>query len=120
MRRIEALTGPAGVELFRERTEALREIADRLRTPEAEVVRAVERVEAQLRELKKKPGAAAADAARRPTSWSAAPRRSRGLQVVCAPAEVADAERAAGASPTPCASGSATPPWCWAPWPTEA
>jgi alanyl-tRNA synthetase len=64
VRRIEAVTGPAGVELFRERTETLREIAARLRTPESEVLRALGKVEEQLRSQKKKgaggpdPGAA--------------------------------------------------------------
>jgi alanyl-tRNA synthetase len=54
VRRIEAVTGPAGVELFRERTETLREIAARLRTSESEVVRAIEKVEEQLRAQRKK------------------------------------------------------------------
>ena len=63
VRRIEALTGPAGVALFRERSEALREIAALLRTPEADVVRAVEKADERLRELKKKPAGATTDVA---------------------------------------------------------
>ena len=54
VRRIEALTGSAGVELFRERTETLRELATLLRAPEGELVRAVEKAEERLREAKKK------------------------------------------------------------------
>jgi alanyl-tRNA synthetase len=59
VRRIEAVTGPAAVELFHERTGQLREIAALLRTPEADVVRAVERASERLRELSK--GGAKAD-----------------------------------------------------------
>ena len=89
VRRIEALTGPAGVALFRERSEALREIAARLRTPETEVVRAVEKVEAQLRELKKKPDATA-DMGAAADELVGQAEEVGGLQVVCAPADVAD------------------------------
>ncbi|MGH2824019.1 MAG: alanine--tRNA ligase, partial [Thermoleophilaceae bacterium] len=56
VRRIEAITGPASAELFRERTERLREIAALLRVPEHEVVRAVERLGERVKELQRKPG----------------------------------------------------------------
>jgi alanyl-tRNA synthetase len=55
VRRIEAVTGPAGAALFRERTERLRELAAMLRVPEAEVVRAVERLTLRVKELEKQP-----------------------------------------------------------------
>jgi len=55
VRRIEALTGPAGAELFEERSRRLREIASMLRVPEHEVVRAVERVSKQARERRRSP-----------------------------------------------------------------
>jgi alanyl-tRNA synthetase len=55
VRRIEAVTGPAGVLLFRERTEQLREIAALLRVPEQEVVRAVERLSDRVKQLQKQP-----------------------------------------------------------------
>jgi alanyl-tRNA synthetase len=55
VRRIEAVTGPAGSELFEKRTERLREIASMLRVPEHEVVRAVERLVGQAKELQKQP-----------------------------------------------------------------
>jgi alanyl-tRNA synthetase len=55
VRRIEAVTGPAGAELFRRRTEQLREIAALLRVPEHEAVRAVERLGERVRELQRKP-----------------------------------------------------------------
>ncbi len=55
VRRIEAVTGPAGAVLFRERTRRLEEIAGLLRVPEHEVVRAVERLGAKVKELEKKP-----------------------------------------------------------------
>jgi alanyl-tRNA synthetase len=54
VRRVEAVTGPAGAELFRERTEQLRQIAEMLRVPEHEVVRAVERLNERVRDLQRK------------------------------------------------------------------
>jgi alanyl-tRNA synthetase len=56
VRRIEALTGPAGADLFGERTRRLKEIAAMLRVPEHEVVRAVERLVKQAKEQPKQRG----------------------------------------------------------------
>src|SRR5215218_1397270 len=56
VRRVEAVTGPAGAELFRERTRQLGEIAGLLRVPEHEVVRAVERLNERVKELQRQPG----------------------------------------------------------------
>jgi alanyl-tRNA synthetase len=53
VRRIEAVTGPAAAELFRERTRRLDELAGVLRVPEAEVVRAVERLSRRAKELER-------------------------------------------------------------------
>jgi alanyl-tRNA synthetase len=55
VRRIEAITGPASAELFRERSERLRDIAAALKVPEHEVVRAVERLSERVKELQRKP-----------------------------------------------------------------
>jgi alanyl-tRNA synthetase len=55
VRRIEAVTGPVGIEQFRERTSELREVAAMLRVPEREVVRAVRKLTEQLREASKRP-----------------------------------------------------------------
>jgi alanyl-tRNA synthetase len=55
VRRIEAITGPASAELFRKRTERLREIAALLKVPEHEVVRAVRRLGDRVKELQRKP-----------------------------------------------------------------
>jgi alanyl-tRNA synthetase len=55
VRRIEAVTGPASAQLFRERTQALSEIAALLKVPENEVVRAVERLNERVKELGRKP-----------------------------------------------------------------
>jgi alanyl-tRNA synthetase len=55
VRRIEAVTGPAGAELFRERSGRLREIAALLRVPEPDVVHAVERLSERVRELQREP-----------------------------------------------------------------
>jgi alanyl-tRNA synthetase len=53
VRRIEAVTGAAGAQLFQDRTKQLREIAAILRVPENEVVRAVERLNERVRELQR-------------------------------------------------------------------
>ena len=55
VRRIEALTGPAGIESFRARTEELRELARMLRVPEHEVVSAVARLTERVKELERRP-----------------------------------------------------------------
>jgi alanyl-tRNA synthetase len=54
VRRIEALTGPGGIDLFRARMDDLREIAGILKVPERDVVDAVRRLSEQARELQKK------------------------------------------------------------------
>src|SRR3954464_9009312 len=55
VRRIEAVTGPEGIQQFRERTEELRELAAMLRVPEREVVPAVKKLVEQVREASKRP-----------------------------------------------------------------
>jgi alanyl-tRNA synthetase len=57
VRRIEAVTGPAGVDLFRRRTEELREIASLLRVPEDQVTTAVRKLQERVKELQKRPSA---------------------------------------------------------------
>jgi alanyl-tRNA synthetase len=54
VRRIEAVTGPAGAQLFEDRTRQLREIAAILRVPEHDVVRAVERLNERVKELQRR------------------------------------------------------------------
>jgi alanyl-tRNA synthetase len=61
VRRIEALTGAAGIESSRGRTAELRELARILRVPENEIVPAVERLAKRVKELEKKPAAAGRD-----------------------------------------------------------
>jgi alanyl-tRNA synthetase len=55
VRRVEAVTGPGGVDLFRRRTRELAELASMLRVPEHEVVSAVERLQRQVREAQARP-----------------------------------------------------------------
>jgi alanyl-tRNA synthetase len=55
VRRIEAVTGPAGIEAFRERTGELREIASLLRVPEHDVVTAVRKLSEEARAARKRP-----------------------------------------------------------------
>ncbi|HEV3377560.1 MAG TPA: alanine--tRNA ligase [Thermoleophilaceae bacterium] len=54
VRRIEAITGPASAELFRERSARLQELASMLKVPEQDVVRAVERLSERVKELERK------------------------------------------------------------------
>src|SRR5436190_15842512 len=61
VRRIEAVTGPAGLDLFRRRTDELRAIAAVLRVPEDQVVQAVQKLQDQLRELRKQGTGAAVE-----------------------------------------------------------
>jgi alanyl-tRNA synthetase len=58
VRRIEAVTGPAGVDLFRRRTEQLRALAEMLRVPEDQVAQAVQKLQERVRELQKRPAQA--------------------------------------------------------------
>jgi alanyl-tRNA synthetase len=53
VRRIEAVTGPAGLDLFRRRTEELRELAGLLRVPEDQVTVAVRKLQDQVKALRK-------------------------------------------------------------------
>jgi alanyl-tRNA synthetase len=87
VRRVEAVTGPAGAELFRHRTEELREIAAILRVPENEVVRAVERLQERLREARKRPAGADRGLADRLVGQAA---EHAGVRVVVEAVEVPD------------------------------
>jgi alanyl-tRNA synthetase len=58
VRRIEAITGAASAELFRERSAQLRELASLLRVPEDNVVAAVERLGKRVKELERGDGGA--------------------------------------------------------------
>jgi alanyl-tRNA synthetase len=55
VRRIEAVTGPGGVELFRRRAHDMGELATMLRVPEQEVVSAVQKLQQQVRDAQKRP-----------------------------------------------------------------
>jgi alanyl-tRNA synthetase len=55
VRRVEAVTGPGGIDLFRQRTKLLGELSSLLRVPQPEVVVAVEKLQAELRELQQRP-----------------------------------------------------------------
>src|SRR4051794_8717428 len=61
VRRIEAVTGPAGLDLFRRRTEELREIAGLLRVPEDQVTAAVRKLQEQAKAARKADQGAALD-----------------------------------------------------------
>jgi alanyl-tRNA synthetase len=90
VRRVEALTGAAGTELFQERSRRLAEIAALLRVPESEVVHAVERLSERVKELGKKPkGAPDRDLT---GALVAAAEELGGIRVTVAPVDGADAK----------------------------
>jgi alanyl-tRNA synthetase len=90
VRRIEALTGAAAAELFRERTERLGELAALLRVPEHELPRAVERLGERVRELGRKPKEPAAGA--RADALVAAAEDVSGIRVVVEAVDAMDAK----------------------------
>ncbi|HEX8856495.1 MAG TPA: DHHA1 domain-containing protein, partial [Thermoleophilaceae bacterium] len=55
VRRVEAVTGAGGIDVFRERTEEMRRLAAMLRVPERDVVSAVDKLQEQLREAQRRP-----------------------------------------------------------------
>jgi len=91
VRRIEAVTGPAGVEMFRSRTGELRELASLLRVPEHDVVGAVRRLSEQVQELKRRPAEDVRDARAQADELVARAEELRGVRVV---GEVVEAEGA--------------------------
>jgi alanyl-tRNA synthetase len=88
VRRIEAVTGPAGLDLFRRRTEELRELASILRVPEDQVTVAVRKLQERVKELQKKP-AAQTDAGE-VDRLAATATEVGGIKVVTEPANVPD------------------------------
>jgi alanyl-tRNA synthetase len=89
VRRIEAVTGPVGVDLFRRRTNEVREIAAMLRVSEPEVVAAVARLQDQLKEAQKRPRG---DDRQLAESLVESAEEVGGVRVVVAPVEVPDAK----------------------------
>ena len=89
VRRIEAVTGPVGVDVFRRRTEELRELARMLRVPEPEIVSAVSKLQEQLKEAQKRPRG---DDRRLAESVVGSAEEIAGVRVVAQPVEVPDAQ----------------------------
>jgi alanyl-tRNA synthetase len=89
VRRIEAVTGPVGIDVFRRRTEELRQIASMLRVPEVEVVSAVERLQQQVKDAQKRPRT---DDRQQAESVAASAEEVGGVRVVAQPVEVEDAK----------------------------
>src|SRR5204863_5342522 len=87
VRRIEAVTGPAGLDLFRRRTEELRAIASLLRVPEDQLLPAVQKLQEQVRDLRKRPAASDRGEAER---LEGTVQEIGGVRVVCEPVEVPD------------------------------
>jgi alanyl-tRNA synthetase len=89
VRRIEAVTGPAGLDLFRRRTEELREIASLLRVPEDQVTTAVRKLQEQVKAARKADQGAALDpgAANRLAESAT---EIRGIRVVVEPVDAVD------------------------------
>jgi len=93
VRRVEAVTGPAAAALFEERTARLRELSAVLRAPETELVRAVAKLGARVRELQEQrgEGGGPADGAVVERLAEAA-QDTRGIRVLVARTEAADAK----------------------------
>jgi alanyl-tRNA synthetase len=89
VRRIEAVTGPAGFDLFRRRTEELRELAALLRVPEDQVQVAVRKLQDQVKELRKRPAEQAVDAGEADRLVASATEVS-GVKMVAEPVNVPD------------------------------
>ena len=64
VRRIEAVTGPAGLDAFRTHNRELRELASMLKVPEDQVVAAVRRLTDRVRELSRQGRASGRESAR--------------------------------------------------------
>ncbi|MBV9212015.1 MAG: alanine--tRNA ligase, partial [Actinobacteria bacterium] len=88
VRRIEAVTGAAGIESSRERGDELRELARMLRVPEREVVGAVRKLHERAAELERRPRAAGRDLA---VGIAERATEIGGVRVVAEVAEVPDA-----------------------------
>ncbi len=88
VRRIEALTAAGGIEEFRRRTEEMRELAEMLRVPELEVVNAVRKMQASLKDAKKSPKRVGPD----PEQAEALAGRAQEIAGVRVVTEVADAD----------------------------
>ena len=89
VRRIEAVTGPAGLDLFRRRTEDLREIASLLRVPEDQVQTAVRKLQEQVKALRKSDQGSGLDPAAASRLAESASEIG-GIRVVVEPVEGAD------------------------------
>ncbi|CAA9519598.1 MAG: Alanyl-tRNA synthetase, partial [uncultured Solirubrobacterales bacterium] len=89
VRRIEAVTGPGGVEAFRARTDTLRQIAALLRVPERDALAAVRRLDERVSELERRPRESGRDLA---PGLAAGAAEIGGVRVVVEPVEVDDAK----------------------------
>ncbi|HEV2772011.1 MAG TPA: alanine--tRNA ligase [Thermoleophilaceae bacterium] len=87
VRRIEAVTGPGGIEAFRARTEALRQIAALLRVPERDALAAVQRLTERVRELERRPRESGRELAEQLVAGAV---ELGGVRVVTEPVEVPD------------------------------
>jgi alanyl-tRNA synthetase len=87
VRRIEAVTGPAGLDVFLESTGALRELASMLRVPVREVVPAVAKLTEEVRRQAKRPRATDRELAESLVSRAAG---ADGLRVVAEVVDVPD------------------------------
>jgi alanyl-tRNA synthetase len=98
VRRIEALTGAAATALFEDRTARLRELSKVMKAPEAELVRAAEKLGKQVKELKRKPAASAEDEGAETDRLIATAEDVAGAKVVAQPAQAGDPKALLGLS----------------------
>ena len=118
VRRIEAITGPLGVELLRKHDRELHDAAVALRTQPDAVAEVAAAAVAKRRELEKQLASGATARGRRPGRRRSS--RSTACSAVFEIREVAEPEGAAGPGRPPARTSSATPRWSCSARPARA
>jgi alanyl-tRNA synthetase len=98
VRRIEALTAGGGIEVFRRRSEEMRELAEMLRVPELDVVSAVRKLQQSLKEAQKSTKQPAPDLREQADALAGRAEEIGGVRVVAEVADVGDAKLLLGLS----------------------
>ena len=98
VRRIEALTAGGGIEVFRRRSEEMRELAEMLRVPELEVVNAVRKLQGSLKEAQKSTRQSGPDLREQAEALAGRATELAGVRVLAEAAEVGDPKALLGLS----------------------
>jgi alanyl-tRNA synthetase len=98
VRRIEALTAGGGIEVFRRRSEEMRELAEMLRVPELDVVNAVRKLQQSLKAAQKTTKQSGPDLRAQAEALAGKATEIAGVRVLAEPAEVGDPKALLGLS----------------------